>query len=224
MVSLLWAGAQSLLPLLYLQQLRAEKIVVENSPNVLETRRLISEKNYDIIVLAPPLKPSFLLSSRNLLKKGRTIMVYLPGCTLEQQLDFYRQGASEVFDALPDVRLLAAKCKALYRVRVFEQNREHQELVMKQGPLCLYPQGRKVTLEGKELSLTPKEYDLLLYMLQNQNQVLSREQIVEALWGYSFEGGVRTVDTHMKSLRKKLKEHASMLQTVWGIGYQLKGE
>lgn len=88
-------------------------------------------------------------------------MVYLPGCTLEQQLDFYRQGASEVFDALPDVRLLAAKCKALYRVRVFEQNREHQELVMKQGPLCLYPQGRKVTLEGKELSLTPKEYDLL---------------------------------------------------------------
>ncbi len=77
-------------------------------------------------------------------------------------------------------------------------------------------------LHGKPVeNLTPKEFDLLFYLAQNPRQVFSREQLLEQVWGYQFYGDERTVDVHIKRLRKKLSsEEKPFLYTVWGVGYK----
>lgn len=90
------------------------------------------------------------------------------------------------------------------------------------GQLCIIPDSRTVTLAGKRLNLPPKEFDLLLKLAQNERIVLSREKLLETVWGYNYYGDVRTVDTHVKSLREHLGEYRKLIQTVWGVGYKLE--
>lgn len=82
--------------------------------------------------------------------------------------------------------------------------------------------GRTVKVDGKTVELTPKEYDILLYMAKNKNVVLSREKILEQIWGYEFFGDDRTVDTHIKMLRNSISPYRDYIKTVWGIGYKLE--
>ncbi|MDR1643351.1 MAG: response regulator transcription factor [Clostridiales bacterium] len=81
---------------------------------------------------------------------------------------------------------------------------------------------RSLTVEGKEKQLTPKEYDLLAYFIANKGIALSREKLLNAVWNYDFYGDVRTVDTHVKQLRAKLK--GDCIQTVRGFGYRFCAE
>lgn len=84
----------------------------------------------------------------------------------------------------------------------------------------------RVTADGKEVALTPKEYELLHFMAQAPDKVFDREQLLKEVWQYEFFGDLRTVDTHVKRLREKLSkvsgEAASMIVTVWGIGYKFE--
>ncbi len=84
--------------------------------------------------------------------------------------------------------------------------------------------GRKVTVDGNVANLTPKEFDLLLYMVKNQGVVLSREKILEKIWGYEFFGDDRTVDTHIKMLRNSIGPYRDHIKTIWSIGYKLEVE
>lgn len=90
------------------------------------------------------------------------------------------------------------------------------------GPIVLNIKGRQVYLEGALINLTLKEYELLLFFCRHNGQALSREQLLENVWGFDYIGGVRTVDTHIKTLRLKLKNHGNLIQTVWGIGYKFE--
>ncbi|HHY71737.1 MAG TPA: response regulator transcription factor [Bacillus bacterium] len=90
------------------------------------------------------------------------------------------------------------------------------------GPIVLNLKGRQVYLGGELINLTLKEYELLLFFCRHNGQALSREQLLENVWGFDYIGGVRTVDTHIKTLRLKLKEHGNLIQTVWGIGYKFE--
>ena len=74
----------------------------------------------------------------------------------------------------------------------------------------------------KSMELTPKEYNLLLYFLDNKGVALSREKILNGVWNYDYFGDLRTVDTHVKQLRSKLGESGSMIVTVRGVGYRLE--
>lgn len=84
---------------------------------------------------------------------------------------------------------------------------------------------RRVTADGKAVNLTPKEYDLLHYLMSAPDQIFGREQLLREVWKYEFFGDLRTVDTHVKRLREKLKKEsdvaAKMIETVWGLGYKL---
>ena len=82
--------------------------------------------------------------------------------------------------------------------------------------------GRKVLVDGEIATLTPKEFDLLVYMVKNQGVVLSREKILEKIWGYEFFGDDRTVDTHIKMLRNSLGPYRDYIKTIWSIGYKLE--
>ncbi|MER2063149.1 MAG: response regulator transcription factor [Alkalibacterium sp.] len=84
---------------------------------------------------------------------------------------------------------------------------------------------RRVTADGKSVNLTPKEYDLLHYLMSSPDQIFGREQLLREVWKYEFFGDLRTVDTHIKRLREKLKKESEvaskMIETVWGLGYKL---
>jgi two-component system response regulator ResD len=92
--------------------------------------------------------------------------------------------------------------------------------------LVIEHDAHRVTAEGKEVALTPKEYELLHYLAVSPDKVFSREDLLKDVWNYEFFGDLRTVDTHVKRLREKLNrvspEAAAMITTVWGVGYKLE--
>ncbi len=88
--------------------------------------------------------------------------------------------------------------------------------------LCVDTVSRMVYADGEIVTLTPREYNLLLYLAQNPNRALSREVILNEVWGEDFFGTDRTVDTHIKSLRRCLKPYHKYIETVWGYGYMFR--
>lgn len=93
---------------------------------------------------------------------------------------------------------------------------------MKMDGLEIDFDSHNVYLHQNQISLTPKEYDLLNFLVKNPNKVFSREQLLNLVWGYDFVGDDRTVDTHIKMLRESLKEYRKWIITAWGIGYKFE--
>lgn len=113
---------------------------------------------------------------------------------------------------------LIARVKAV--LRRAQPRKMHYDMVDIDG-VSIDNQQRSVTVDGEEINLTFKEFELLLYLFQNKNIVLNREKIMTHVWGYDFEGESRTVDVHIASLRQKLKEKAYLIETVRNIGYKV---
>jgi len=82
--------------------------------------------------------------------------------------------------------------------------------------------GRMVTVDGKRIDMTPKEYDLLFYLVKNRNIALTREKLITGVWGYDFYGDDRTLDTHIKLLRNSLGEYRKFVITLRGVGYRFE--
>jgi len=89
--------------------------------------------------------------------------------------------------------------------------------------MSIDPGARTVSVDSAEVPLTPREFELLLYLAQNRNQALSRQQILDAVWNFDYFGDARTVDTHVKNLRMKLGAPGASIRTVRGRGYKLEG-
>lgn len=92
------------------------------------------------------------------------------------------------------------------------------------GPLRISPAERSVKLNGQEIDLTPKEYDLLLLLTSHPGWVFKREVLLQQVWGDSYEGFDRTIDNHVTRLRKKLGPLGEKIDTVWGVGYRFKAD
>lgn len=90
--------------------------------------------------------------------------------------------------------------------------------------LCVDFSGRIVTIDGERIDMTPKEYDLFFYMCRNKGIALTRETLISKVWGYDFFGDDRTLDTHIKLLRKSLGEYSNMIVTLRGVGYRFEAE
>ncbi len=126
------------------------------------------------------------------------------------------------------MRELMARVRAsLRRIEMDSQATAHDELSatpgpVMHGPLRVDPAGRIATLDGAELELTPKEFDLLLLFATHPGRAFSRNFLVRRLWSDEFEGMDRTVDTHIMRLRKKLGPFGERIATVWGVGYRFE--
>lgn len=116
--------------------------------------------------------------------------------------------------------VLSARVRALEKR--CQQNGDSSEFIC--GDLSISEIRREVTVAGRTVELTPKEYELLIYFKNNQNIAASRESILNAVWGYDYFGDLRTVDTHVKKLRAKLGPCGTMIQTVRGYGYRFEGK
>ncbi|SJZ60234.1 response regulator transcription factor [Selenihalanaerobacter shriftii] len=113
------------------------------------------------------------------------------------------------------------------RIRARLRRTENADLqkVLKFSNLEINKSLHKVIVKNQELSLPPKEFDLLWYLATNKGQVFKREQLLNQVWGYNFIGDIRTVDTHVKRLRSKIDhqvEGIDYLQTIWGVGYKFE--
>ena len=103
------------------------------------------------------------------------------------------------------------------------EKKENVVINLDGGGLCADVTARLVLIDGKRVDMSPKEYDLFFYMLNNRNIALSREKLISDVWGYDFYGDVRTLDTHIKLLRKSLGRYASLIVTLRGVGYRFEG-
>lgn len=92
------------------------------------------------------------------------------------------------------------------------------------GAITLDKRGHTVRINGESIALTIKEYDLLCQLMENQGMAFSREQLLDKVWDYGYDGGTRTVDVHIQTLRAKLGDSGRMIETVRGIGYRFGGE
>ena len=104
-----------------------------------------------------------------------------------------------------------------------EQKRENVVFSVDDGGLWADVTARLVFIDGERVDMSPKEYDLFFYMLENRNVALSRERLISEVWGYDFFGDVRTLDTHVKLLRKSLGRYAGLIVTLRGVGYRFEG-
>ena len=105
--------------------------------------------------------------------------------------------------------------------RVRPQEDQHRNTVSFQG-LTIDFDARIVTVDGQRAELSPKEYDLLVYLVQNKNIALTREMLITNVWGYDFYGDDRTLDTHIKLLRKSLGPYSKFIVTLRGVGYRFE--
>ena len=121
---------------------------------------------------------------------------------------------------------LKARIKAiLRRVQITDQNMTSN--ILNIGDFNINTLGRKVTINGQQVNLTAKEFDLLLLLIMNEERVYSREELLETIWGYEYFGDVRTVDVHIRRLREKIETNSSQpdyILTKWGVGYYFKNK
>ncbi|MGM9593489.1 MAG: response regulator transcription factor [Candidatus Onthomonas sp.] len=113
---------------------------------------------------------------------------------------------------------LTARVRALLR----RANPKTAELCYQAGCLSVWPKKHTVRVAGEEVSLTRKEFDLLCLLLKNEDQVVTREQLIQEVWGYAYQGESRTVDVHVRTLRQKLGQAGELIETVRGVGYRIR--
>ncbi len=151
------------------------------------------------------------------IRKNSNIPVIMLTAKAEEvdQLFGFEIGADEYITKPFSPKVLTARVNALFR-RI-EQN---QSISYKN--LQIDPTARTASVDGSRIDLSPKEYDLLIYLVENKGRALSREQILNHVWSYDYFGDLRTVDTHINRLRNKMGSQSNLIQTIRGFGYRFE--
>ena len=134
----------------------------------------------------------------------------------DNKLKGYHLGADDFISKPFTPSLLYAKCNAL--LKRFKKDEEHETMI-EEGIICINDNTHEVFIKGEKTALSHKEYQMLIYFIDNKRKILSRDQLLDYIWGYDYYGDQRIVDTYVKKLRKKLKDAAPYIQTVVKIGY-----
>lgn len=119
-----------------------------------------------------------------------------------------------------DYVYLPPDCEAL--VKVMEEQIEKDRKLCVYGDLVIDEKSSQATIAGEILPLTQLEFNLLVYLERRSGETVKRDELIKKVWGYSLLGDSRTIDTHIKSLRNKLKTHRDLIKTVWGFGYKFQ--
>lgn len=135
------------------------------------------------------------------------------------ELQGFSIGADEYISKPFSPKILVARVEAILR-----RTGKSEEEVMEIGGISIDKLGHQVLVDGKELELSYKEFELLTYFIENKGIALSREKILNHVWNYDYFGDARTIDTHVKKLRSKLGGKGDYIKTIWGMGYKFEVE
>ena len=131
-------------------------------------------------------------------------------------------GADDYITKPFNILEVKARIKAIMRRTAASEPKEENSKVIESGDLKLDCESRRLFVQGREINLTAKEFDLLELLVMNPNKVYSRENLLNLVWGYEYPGDVRTVDVHVRRLREKIEPNPSepkYVHTKWGVGY-----
>ncbi len=149
---------------------------------------------------------------------GVPIIILTAKDTESDELSGFSSGADEYISKPFSPKILVARVNALLR----RSSTFNIEDVLDAGKIHIDINAHLVSVDGSEIVLSVKEFELLCYFINNQGIALSREKILDNVWDYDYFGDARTVDTHVKKLRAKLKEYGKYIQTIWGMGYKFE--
>ena len=135
------------------------------------------------------------------------------------ELKGFDYGADEYIAKPFSPKILVARVEALLR-----RSGVQKEELLEVGGIVIDEAAHSVTVDGKPIELSFKEYELLQYFVENKGIALSREKILNNVWNYDYFGDARTIDTHVKKLRAKLMDKGEYIKTVWGMGYKFEVE
>ena len=186
-----------------------------------EALKAFSENNIDLVILDIMMPKINGFEVCKTIRSVSNIPIILLTAREEEEdkLHGYDLGADDYVTKPFSPKVLVAKVKALLK-RTLSDN-INKNLSNFDG-LKINKLSHEVTLDGTQLSLSPKEYDLLLYLTSNKGIALSRDKILDNVWGYDYFGDIRTVDTNIKRLREKLLHKSSYITTVRGSGYKFE--
>ncbi len=203
--------------------LKKEGFTAHTAANSKEALDKIENKDYDLFivdVMMPGLDGFGLVKEIRRHSKKPIIMLTARGEEYERILGF-ELGCDDYVVKPFSPRELVHRVKAM--VKRTSANYQ-QGITLKFPRLVIDHEARKVEVDDHEISMTPKEFNLLYYLASSPGRVFTREQILENIWGFDFFGDLRTVDTHVKKLREKLGRDSGpdYVNTVWGVGYKFE--
>lgn len=134
------------------------------------------------------------------------------------ELQGFELGVDEYISKPFSPKILVARVEAILR----RTNALSQEDVMDAGGIVIDKAAHMVSIDGRNVELSFKEFELLTYFVENQGIALSREKILNNVWNYDYFGDARTIDTHVKKLRSKLGDKGEYIRTIWGMGYKFE--
>lgn len=197
-----------------------ENYEVVEAENGIDAIEKIKHDNIDLIVLDVMMPKLDGLSAFKEIKKIKNIPTIVLSARSEEfdKLTGFELGIDDYVTKPFSPKELMARIKAvLKRSKNIEDSYIYEDLKID-------TLGRVVIIDNKEVKLTPKEYELLNYFIENKGIALSREQLLTKVWGYNFFGDDRTVDTHIKMLRNNLGKYRNLIVTVRGVGYKYNEE
>lgn len=212
--------------------LEREDYYVEDAENGEQALKMALENDYDLILLDIMMPGIDGIQVCYELRKTKATPVIMLTAKGEEanRVQGFEAGTDDYIVKPFSPREVVLRVKALLRrsssTKFLQTENTATKDVLVFPHLAIDNDAHRVTVDGTEISLTPKEYELLYYLAQSPDKVFAREQLLKDVWNYEFFGDLRTVDTHVKRLREKLNrispEAAVMITTVWGVGYKFE--
>ncbi|CAM3339766.1 response regulator transcription factor [Hydrogenibacillus schlegelii] len=203
---------------------------IDEADNGVDALRMALEHDYDVILLdlMLPGMDGIEVAERLRDKKATPIIMITAKGDESSRIKGFEAGADDYVTKPFSPREVVMRVRAILKrasaTAYLESMQQKEKIILPH--ITIDHTAHRVVVDGKEVQLRPKEYDLLYYLAQSPDRVFTREQLLKDVWQYDYFGDLRTVDTHIKRLREKLKEAspeaARMIVTVWGVGYKLE--
>ncbi len=196
---------------------------VKEAKDGMEAIRICKQEDFDLILLDIMMPELDGFSTCREIRKFKQIPVIMLSARGEEydKIHGFELGIDDYVVKPFSPKELMMRCKVVMSRNTSKSDDLEREVFQKEG-LVIDFTGRTVTIDGERVEMSPKEYELLFYMVRNKNIALEREKLITEVWGYDYYGDDRTLDTHIKLLRSSLGPYRKFLVTLRGVGYRFE--
>lgn len=206
-----------------------EGFEVKEASSGTEALAMIDKQEFDLVLLDVMMPDTDGWQVLKAIRTKSNVAVLMLTARSETKDKVYglRIGADDYLTKPFEPEELIARVFSLIRRSGITQSSVEQEQMLDFPDFRIMPDAREIYIHDQSVDFTPKEFDLMVALAKNQNRVYSREDLVNLIWGYDYDGDYRSVDTHVKNIREKLQRAGlayNPIQTVWGVGYKFNAD